>query len=129
MVDIDHFKRFNDNFGHVVGDVILTRVAKKIANYVSQSGMAVRYGGEEFLVLMPDVDLPSCIEVAEKIRQGVEKMRFVSAKTRQRLPQVTISLGVTSRHGNERWQNMVQRADEALYQAKQKGRNQVQVAA
>ena len=124
-VDIDNFSQFNDSYGHVVGDVILTKVARKISHYVAQSGLPVRTGGEEFLILLPDVDLHAANEVAEQVRSGVEKMKFVSARSKRALPCVTISLGTASYRINESVEQFVSRADSAVLHAKNSGRNRV----
>ncbi|MFT4928803.1 MAG: diguanylate cyclase [Phenylobacterium sp.] len=124
-IDIDHFGRFNDQFGPHVSDVILAKVAKKISTYVSQSGLPVRIGGEAFLILLPDVDIDTATEVAEQVRQGVSKMKFVSARSKRQLPNVTISLGISSYRDNEDPELFVARADHALSHAKSTGRNKV----
>jgi len=124
-IDIDHFKRFNDNYGQLVGDVVLSKVARKIRHYVEQSGLPVRTGGEEFLVLLPDIDLHTANEVAEQVRKGVEKMKFVSSRSKRSLPSVTISIGTASYRDSEQLTQFVARADNALAQAKSTGRNKV----
>jgi diguanylate cyclase len=124
-IDIDDFRRFNDSYGHLVGDVVLNKIARKISHYVAQSGLPVRVGGEEFLILLPDVDLHTANEVAEQVRKGVEKMKFVSARSKRTLPAVTISLGTASFRGYEQLGQFVARADSALLHAKSNGRNRV----
>jgi diguanylate cyclase len=124
-IDIDHFSHFNDNYGHLVGDVILTKVARKISHYVRDSGLPVRVGGEAFLILLPDVDLHTANEVAEQVRQGVEKMKFVSARSKRALPSLTISVGTSSYRDQELLEHFVARADNALIHAKNTGRNKV----
>ena len=124
-VDIDHFRQFNDSYGYVVGDVILTKVARKISHYVAQSGVPVRVGGEAFLILLPDVDLHAANEVAEQVRQGVEKMKFVSSRSKRSLPCVTISLGTASYRTTESVGQFFARADNAMLAAKNAGRNRV----
>ena len=128
ILDIDGFKKFNDNFGTLIGDVILSKVAGKVKGYVDKSGLPVRLGGEEFVIILPDVETSIASEIAEKIRLGVEKLRFVSAKSRTRLPQVTISLGVTAIKAGENIAQCIARAETALMSAKQRGCNQVAVA-
>lgn len=124
-VDIDHFRQFNETYGYVVGDVILTKVARKISHYVAQSGLPVRTGGEEFLILLPDVDLHVANEVAEQVRQGVEKMKFVSSRSKRALPSVTISVGTASYRSKESMAKFINRADSAMSHAKNNGRNRV----
>ena len=124
-VNLDHFNRFNQQFGNTIGDVILTKVARKISSYVQSSGLPVRSGGEEFLILLPDVDLRSASEIAEQVRRGVEKLRFVSSRSKTTLPKVTISLGVSLFQHGENWYQFLGRTAQVLQLAKQRGRNQV----
>lgn len=124
-VNLDHFNRFNEQFGNTIGDVILSKVARKISSYVQSSGLPVRSGGEEFLILLPDVDLRSASEIAEQVRRGVEKLRFVSSRSKTTLPKVTISLGVSLFQHGENWYQFLGRTAQVLQLAKQRGRNQV----
>ena len=124
-VNLDHFNRFNQQFGNTIGDVILSKVARKISSYVQSSGLPVRSGGEEFLILLPDVDLRSASEIAEQVRRGVEKLRFVSSRSKTTLPKVTISLGVSLFQHGENWYQFLGRTAQVLQLAKQRGRNQV----
>ncbi len=118
MLDIDHFKKYNDTYGHTAGDNLLVQVAKLILKMTRQIDLAVRYGGEEFLVLLPETELTRASEVAERIRKTVEEKTVV-----------TISLGVSSYHkGIEKEEDLIKKADEALYKAKQKGRNRVEIS-
>ncbi|MDP5136807.1 GGDEF domain-containing protein [Rheinheimera baltica] len=125
VVNLDHFSRFNQQYGNTIGDVILAKVARKVSSYVQNSGLPVRSGGEEFLILLPDVDLRSASEIAEQVRRGVEKLRFVSSRSKQTLPKVTISLGVSLYQQSENWYQFLGRTAEVLLLAKQRGRNQV----
>lgn len=95
IVNIDHFSKMNEQFGPLISDVLLTKVANKISSYVGESGLPVRSAGDEFLILLPDLERNIAGEIAEKIRQGVEKLRFVSSKSGARLPQMTLSIGVS----------------------------------
>ena len=124
-VDLDHFRQFNQDYGTNIGDVILSKVAKKISAYVQESGLPVRAGGEEFLILLPDVDLRTASEIAEQIRRGVEKLRFVSSRSKKALPKVTISLGVSLYQAQENWHQFLARSSAVLGIAKKRGRNQV----
>jgi len=124
-VDLDHFRQFNQDYGHGIGDVILSKVARKISAYVQDSGLPVRAGGEEFLILLPDVDLRTAGEIAEQVRRGVEKLRFVSSRSKKTLPKVTISLGVALYQSNENWHQFLARTTQVLAIAKKRGRNQV----
>lgn len=124
-VDLDHFRQFNQDYGHGIGDVILSKVARKISAYVQDSGLPVRAGGEEFLILLPDVDLRTAGEIAEQVRRGVEKLRFVSSRSKKTLPKVTISLGVALYQSSENWHQFLARSTQVLAIAKKRGRNQV----
>jgi diguanylate cyclase (GGDEF)-like protein len=129
MIDIDHFKQFNDRYGHGVGDECLRLVACTIASIIKRPGdLAARYGGEEFVVILPETDEKGACTVAEVIRLAVESLKppHVSSLA---AAHVTISLGVACdiprRHAN--MQDLVNAADRALYRAKSAGRNQVSV--
>ena len=108
--------------------MILSKIAGKINRYVDDSGLPVRTGNHEFLILLPDVDQSITGEIAEKIRQGVEKIRFISSKSGMRLPQMTISLGVTEYKLSESLDSLMKRSKTALKLAQQAGRNTVAVA-
>ncbi len=125
MVDIDHFKNVNDNYGHDVGDQVLCTLATCIKNNVRAMDMPARYGGEEFIVLMPEADLNSALEVAERLRRSVEQTEFrASAKDFFKL---TISVGVTQWKAQDNTlEPTIRRADSALYRAKELGRNRVE---
>ncbi|WP_286263513.1 GGDEF domain-containing protein [Thalassotalea atypica] len=128
VIDIDHFSQFSEKFGSLIGDVILSKIAGKINRYVDDSGLPVRTGNHEFFILLPDVEQSITSEIAEKIRQGVEKIRFISSKSGMRLPQMTISLGVTEYKLNESLESLITRSKTALKQAQLTGRNTVAVA-
>jgi len=118
--DIDCFKDFNDTYGHLVGDEVLQEVARLVRSNIRNSDIVIRWGGEEFLVLLPKEPLQIAIDLAEKLRRKVEQAMF----TRQKLS-VKISLGVVELKENETLDSFIDRADACLYQAKQNGRNQV----
>jgi diguanylate cyclase (GGDEF)-like protein len=125
MIDIDHFKDINDTFGHNQGDTVLRQVAGVLLHNVRASDLPVRLGGEEFAVFVIGQALDKVRYLAERIRQQVAELSFaVPLEDRQ----VTISIGVAVRHQQESLMNFIQRADMALYVAKERGRNQVQVA-
>ncbi|MBN2804818.1 MAG: GGDEF domain-containing protein [Deltaproteobacteria bacterium] len=125
MLDVDHFKKFNDNYGHAAGDRVLTVVAKTIAEKIRPTDLAARYGGEEFSILLPDTPLAGGIVAANRIREAVEHTEVVCADGRH-LPPVTISLGVAEATDMESGSDTLGRADNALYQAKSNGRNRVE---
>ncbi|WP_085300125.1 GGDEF domain-containing protein [Cognaticolwellia mytili] len=95
IVNIDHFSKIHSQFGQLISDVLLTKVANKISSYVGESGLPVRSAGDEFVILLPDIERNVAGEIAEKIRQGVEKLKFISSKSGTRLPQMTLSIGVS----------------------------------
>lgn len=125
MIDIDHFKNYNDTHGHPEGDVILKQVADLLQIHVRETDVVARYGGEEFLILLTETSKAAALEVAEKIRAAVGKQPFPHADS-QPEGRLTISLGVaTFPEDLAEAGNLVQKADAALYTAKRTGRNRV----
>lgn len=123
MVDIDHFKRQNDTYGHLVGDVILKEIAQILKANLREIDLLGRYGGEEFSIVLPDTNRIGAIQAAERIRLSVEKYCF---KAYEELIKVTISVGIAIFPDNAtNAQRLIDCADSALYQAKQEGRNRV----
>ena len=94
VINIDEFTQIKERFGPLIGDVLLSKIAKKVNSYVGESGFPVRSSADEFLILLPEIQRDVASEIAEKIRQGVEKLRFISSKSGVRLPKMTISLAV-----------------------------------
>lgn len=94
VINVDKLSLVSDKFGGLISDVLLSKIASKVGSYVGDSGLPVRSGHDEFLILLPEVERSIASEIAEKIRQGVEKLRFVSSKSGVRLPHMTISMGV-----------------------------------
>lgn len=119
VIDIDHFKTFNDEYGHAFGDDVLTAVAQMISNTVRRSDLLFRYGGEEFVVLASHTGEEGAMLLAERIRENVAAMQTV----RGRRTQVTVSLGVARLHPKETAEAFFERADKAVYSAKRNGRN------
>ena len=127
MCDVDNFKAYNDAYGHVKGDKCLKKVAQMIKASLKRPGdFCARYGGEEFIVLLLDTSLEGALHVAERIRLNIEKMGIQHRRSPTQV--VTISLGVATSDGNTAISHdeLIKRADFALYQAKQQGKNQVQ---
>ncbi|MBI1199160.1 MAG: PleD family two-component system response regulator [Phenylobacterium sp.] len=125
VIDIDHFKKVNDSFGHDVGDEVLREFAVRLASNVRAVDLPVRHGGEEFVVVMPDTDLEDARRIAERIRLHVAGAPFRVMDGKELLT-VTISVGVASSAGvDDSSQALVKRADEAVYEAKSRGRNRV----
>lgn len=128
MIDIDHFKSFNDTYGHQVGDQVLRLVAMTLVNEVKGQDMVARYGGEEFAIILPGTNVNAAQAVADNLRRAVEKKEVINRTTGDNLGQITVSLGVAQFYGNETADDLIHRADKALYASKNKGRNQVSVA-
>jgi len=139
MLDIDFFKKFNDRYGHEVGDQVLRLVSSKLTT-ISGGGKSFRYGGEEFTIIFPGLNSKAAISHLEKLRKSVERTRFVvrgSRRSAKRLEEskgvrgfrkrvkVTISIGVAERNGKYNSpEQVLMAADKALYRAKKAGRNQ-----
>ncbi|MCA1592977.1 MAG: diguanylate cyclase [Acidobacteria bacterium] len=123
VIDVDHFKMVNDTFGHAAGDTALMQVARVLTEAVRGSDVVCRYGGEEFLVLTPETKLEGALALAEKIRLDVASRFFGDG---ERVFPVTLSAGVAQLLSMESAHDMIARADEALYHAKESGRNRVE---
>lgn len=123
LTDIDHFKKFNDTYGHLTGDQVLRLVAVSMKHNVKGADIAARYGGEEFAVLLPNTAMNHALTVADHIRRAVQSKELMRRSTGETLGRVTISLGVAQwRHGDD-VASLLERADSCLYAAKAAGRN------
>jgi len=123
MIDIDHFKKFNDTYGHQVGDQVLRLVAKVLQENVRECDFAARYGGEELIAVLRDTDLAACTEVAERIRRRISEARLTRRTTGQAISSITVSIGVAQFRLAESAEAMIERCDRGLYEAKRLGRN------
>lgn len=123
FLDVDHFKKVNDSYGHAIGDRCLQEIIKKTSSLIRKNDMLARYGGEEFVLIMPETEGINAKNVAEKIRETIEKIEFVYKND---TVTVTVSIGVTQvREDDAVPLDVLERADRAVYQAKQDGRNRV----
>jgi diguanylate cyclase len=125
MTDIDHFKKFNDTYGHLTGDQVLRLVAMSIKQNVKGLDTAARFGGEEFAIILPGCNLRGAIQVAEQVRKAVMSRELVKRSTGENLGRVTISIGVATFRKEDTSTTIIERADTALYAAKRNGRNMV----
>jgi diguanylate cyclase len=128
IADIDHFKRVNDSYGHLFGDKVIRAIATILRDNVKGKDLAARYGGEEFVIILPDTPLSGATSLAETIRKKVEGSRIKRSGTNEIVANVTLSLGVARHRPGESERELIARADQALYQSKQQGRNRVTVA-
>jgi diguanylate cyclase (GGDEF)-like protein len=120
MLDIDFFKLVNDNYGHQIGDRVLIEVSNQIIKNVRNSDLVGRYGGEEFIVILPDIKSEDAYKLAERIRLSIQEYDFGVSGLK-----VTISIGLAQRN-TEDGKAIINRADNLLYQAKMKGRNRIE---
>ncbi|MFT3850841.1 MAG: GGDEF domain-containing protein [Propionivibrio sp.] len=128
LADIDHFKRVNDTYGHLVGDKVLRAVAQILKASVKGKDTAARFGGEEFVVLLPDTSIEGAQALAEKLRRTIERSRIRRSDNQQEIAQITVSFGIASHCAGESASDFVSRVDNALYLSKRLGRNRVTLA-
>jgi len=119
MFDIDHFKKVNDNYGHDVGDRVLIEMTNIVNEKIRKTDIFARWGGEEFMILTPNTSLSFAIKLAERIRENIEQKKI------EKVNQITCSFGVTKYKEKDDFDSFTKRVDDALYQAKENGRNQV----
>ncbi|MBU4637040.1 sensor domain-containing diguanylate cyclase [Pseudomonas chlororaphis] len=120
LLDLDHFKRLNDTYGHLAGDQVLSGFARHLESCLRKSDIVCRWGGEEFIVLLKDTDSATALKIAEKIRQLIEQQRYTYEGKNM---QLTVSIGVTTLQADDTLHSLLSRADHAMYRAKQTGRN------
>lgn len=120
VVNIDEFSQFDQRFGSVVSNVLLTKIAKKVSSYVDNSGLPVRSAGDEFIILLPDVEQSIAEEIGQKIKQGVQKLRFISNKSGIKFPQLTVSIGINEFKVTESVNTIIKKSRQMLEVGKQK---------
>jgi diguanylate cyclase len=125
LTDIDHFKAFNDTFGHLTGDQVLRLVAIAVKQNVKGQDIAARYGGEEFAIILPNTPLRAALTVADHVRRAVMTKELMKRSTGEHLGRVTVSIGAAAMRKGETSQSLIERADNCLYAAKRCGRNRV----
>ncbi len=125
LLDIDHFKRFNDTWGHQTGDQVLRLVAMTLKSNIKGKDMAARYGGEEFAAILPETDLEGAMIVADNIRKAVQAKELLKRSTNEKLGRITASFGVAMYKPGDTPATLIERADRCLYAAKHAGRNRV----
>jgi diguanylate cyclase (GGDEF)-like protein len=125
MIDVDHFKGYNDHYGHSGGDECLRRVAMSLAESVRNTDYVARYGGEEFMVVLPETDLAGALTVAERVRANVEILAEPHAVTPHGIVTVSIGIAAVEPSVGQSVDDLVKTADVQLYNAKREGRNRV----
>ncbi|MCG8684745.1 MAG: GGDEF domain-containing protein [Desulfobacterales bacterium] len=124
MIDLDYFKKFNDTYGHDIGDFILAEFGRLIQLIIREEDIACRYGGEEFTLMLPETGKNDTLKVAEKIRNHIQAHKFYF--NNKSYAPITLSIGIAVfPHDGKTTSTLLKQADEALYQAKDQGRNQV----
>ena len=123
MLDIDHFKNFNDGYGHQVGDQVLRLVAGVLQENVRDGDLAARYGGEELMAILPGAAIDAGFEAAERVRRRIAEARLTRRTTGEEISSITVSIGVAQFRMGETADGLIERCDKALYQAKRLGRN------
>ena len=123
ILDIDHFKRFNDSYGHQTGDQVLRLMAMTLKSNLKGKDIAARYGGEEFTAILPQTGLAAALNVAENIRRAIEGKELLKRSTNEKLGRITASFGVASFRAQDSAAALLERADRCLYAAKRRGRN------
>lgn len=129
MIDLDHFKRINDTFGHQVGDKILRFVANTLKKNIRGGDILARYGGEEFTVILPNTHQAGALKVAENLLKEVSARQLTTGASSKPIGRITMSIGLTLYKDNETLEGFIERADQSMYLAKSAGRNQIKTSA
>ncbi len=130
MIDIDHFKRFNDQYGHLLGDEVLKIVARTLTDLLKGRDVVARFGGEEFVAILPDTPIDGAMKIAETVRRVIADKQLKRKDTGENYGSINVSIGVAHfRRDCDTLPTLIRRADEALYQSKHHGRNRVTKAA
>ena len=125
VVDIDHFSAFNNRFGHLIGDLALGAVAEVLIGHFRTDDLIARYGGDEFVVLLPHIDVDAARTIAERVREALVKASQKLATTVADCTGITVSVGLAQMSGGDTLESLMMKADKALYRAKEKGRDQI----
>src|SRR5690554_3148438 len=123
IIDIDHFKTFNDTFGHQTGDQVLRLVAMTLKSNIKGKDLVARYGGEEFVAILPSTALADAVSVAENIREAIQAKQLLKRSTNENLGRISASFGVAAYRADDTPGMLIERADRCLYAAKHAGRN------
>jgi len=125
MLDLDHFKQVNDTHGHLIGDSVLKFASNLLKKHAESHHFSARYGGEELAIIMPDTTIKKSAEIAEKIRFALESSRLMKKNSSESIGKITVSIGISRLNKNDTFEDLIMRADKALYQAKETGRNKI----
>jgi|GEM_PF-5051611 len=129
ILDIDHFKHFNDTYGHMMGDAVLRMVASTLSDGVRHGDLVARHGGEEFAIVLPEIPLKDAFATAERLREALGNRTVLDPETAERVASVSCSIGVARHQTSESCEALLRRCDGALYRAKRNGRDRVETAA
>ncbi|MCO7226659.1 GGDEF domain-containing protein [Pleionea sp. CnH1-48] len=127
VTDIDHFKNFNDQYGHSIGDKVIKLVANTLTTHLKGTDVVSRYGGEEYVVILPSTRDTDALKLMDNIRQKIAQLNFINKSTNKPISGITMSFGLSEFKVQDNFHSLFDRSDKALYRAKQNGRNQVKL--